>query len=405
MKRIDFRRIFVVAGLASLVIVYASLWARMITSHEERTGSDFIAAYTGGMVARTWGGEHVYDLARQQAVQAGVVGFDLAPGQVLMFNHPPFLVPLLRLLMDGNYTASLARYALVMTALYAAMLAVAWRLLRREGWTGGETVLALAGMATFYPLFVSLLNTQDTALMALGGFLWLLGLLTGRGWLAGLGLALTSVRPHVTLVLAAPFLFRRREVFGWFCAGAAALGVVSWLAVGVEGIRGYVQVLAASAGGEFYGMQEAAMVNLVGLLRRLAPGLGGETTRLIGWGAYAASLLALCLLWARSRELDERHFGMAVALAVFFVPHLHYHDLTLLLVPLLAAMLRGVRGGFWRAQDAGPAPLAASLALLFGSLVPALKYNLPCLVMVLLLAALWFPQKIPFWRRKNEILS
>jgi hypothetical protein len=403
MKRIDFRRVFVIVGLASLVLVYAVLWARLVSDHEQYTGSDFISAYTGGMVARVWGGEHVYDLARQQAVQAEVVGFELAPGQVLMFNHPPFLVPLLAGLMDGNYLASLGRYALVMAALYAAALAAAWRLLRVQGWGRGETVLALAGMATFYPLFVSLLNTQDTALMALGGFLWLLGLLTGRDWLAGLGLALTTVRPHVTLALALPFLFRRRGVFGCFCAVAAALGLVSLLAVGVEGLKDYAGILLTAAGGEFYGMQEAAMVNLVGLLWRLAPALGGETIRLIGWGAYALAILALCLLWARSRELDERHFGLAVLLAVFFAPHLHYHDLTLLLVPLLAAMLRGTRGGFWRAQDAGLAPLAASLALLFGSLLPALEYNLPYLLMAALIAALWQAEKI--FRRKHEVVS
>ncbi len=394
MKRIDFRRIFVVAGLASLVIVYAVLWARMITDYEERTGSDFISAYAGGMVAKVWGGEYVYDLARQRAVQAEVVGYNLAAGQVLMFNHPPYLVPLLRLLMNGNYTASLARYALVMAAFYAGMLAVGRRLLRREGWGRGETVVALAGMATFYPLFVSLLNTQDTALMALGGFLWLLGFLTGRGWLAGLGLALTTVRPHVTVVLALPFLFRQRDVFGWFCIWAAALGLVSLLAVGVEGIKSYIEILLTAAGGEFYGMQEVAMVNLVGLLRRLLPDLGAETIRLIGWGAYAVSILALCLLWARSRKLEERHFGLAVILALFFVPHLHYHDLTLLLLPLLALVMVTVRYGLLSASQAALVPLAVSLLLLFGSLAPALKYNLPCLLMFVLGLAIWLPQKL-----------
>ena len=48
MKRIDFRRVFVAGGLASLAIVYALLWARMVSSPAERTGSDFISVYTGG---------------------------------------------------------------------------------------------------------------------------------------------------------------------------------------------------------------------------------------------------------------------------------------------------------------------------------------------------------------------
>ncbi len=404
MKRVDFRRIFLVTGLASLLIVYAVLWVRMFTNHAERTGSDFISAYTAGRVARLWGGEHVYDLALQQTVQAQVVGFDLAPGQVLMFNHPPYLVPLLAALMDGDYQASLVRYALVMVALYGGTLALAGRLLRRAGWGKNEIALALAGMATFYPLFVSLLNTQDTALMALGAALWLFGLLTGRDWLAGLGLALTSVRPHVTVVLAAPFLFRRRAVFGWFALGGAALGLVALLAVGVEGLKAYAGILLTAAGGEFYGMQEAAMVNLVGLLWRVAPGLGGETIRLTGWIVYGLAIAALCLLWRRSLQVEEKRAALAAALAIFAAPHLHYHDLTLLLIPLLSLLMVSVRGGFWRARDAGLAPLAASLALLFGSLVPGLKYNLPYLLMLLLVLAIWLPEKILAWR-KHEIVS
>jgi Glycosyltransferase family 87 len=401
MKRVDFYRVFVISGLASLVIVYALLWTRMVISHAERTGSDFVSAYTGGVVARTWGGANVYNLSYQQAVQDEVVGFDLAPGQVLMFNHPPYLVPLLSLLMDGNYTASLVRYALVMAALYAAALAAAWQLLRREDWRRGGVVLMLAGMATFYPLFVSLVNTQDTALMVLGGFLWLFGLLTGRDWLAGLGLALTTVRPHVTMVLALPFLLRRRNVFWWFCAGAAVLGLVSLLAVGVDGLKAYLDILLKSAGGNFYGMQEAAMVNLVGLLTRHASGLGMEAIHWIGWGGYAAAILALCLVWGRSWELDGRHFGLAVILAVFFAPHLHYHDLTLLLVPLLALLLMAVRGRFLRLREAALLPLGLSIILLVSNFAPGPKADLPVFVMILMGLYLWYPAPLFFLHVKK----
>ena len=81
MKTINFRRVFILAGLMTLVIVYAILWFRMISSPFERTGSDFISAYTGGRVADIWDAENVYNLEYQQAVQQEVVGFELAPGQ------------------------------------------------------------------------------------------------------------------------------------------------------------------------------------------------------------------------------------------------------------------------------------------------------------------------------------
>ena len=335
MKPINFRLVFIAVGLTALVIIYAVLWLRMVSSPAERTGSDFISAYTGGRVADRWGAANVYNLQRQQELQAEVVGFELAPGQVLMFNHPPYLVPFLALIMDGNYIGSMVRYALVMAALYAAAMTLVWRLLRLGGWQRASSALAVLGMATFFPLFVSLVNTQDTALMVLGGLLVLFGLLTKRDWLAGLGLALATVRPHVTVLLAFPFLFRRQWVFLWFCTAAAVLGLVSLLAVGPGGMQAYLRLLLTAAGGQFYGMQEGAMVNLVGLLTRLAPGLGSAAIHWIGWVVYGVTLVGLCILWARSRVIADKQIGLAVALAVFAVPHLHYHDLTLLLLPLL----------------------------------------------------------------------
>ena len=41
-KRIDFRRVFVITSLTALIVIYAVLWLRMISSRAERTGADFI---------------------------------------------------------------------------------------------------------------------------------------------------------------------------------------------------------------------------------------------------------------------------------------------------------------------------------------------------------------------------
>ena len=251
-RRVNLRRVFVASGLAALIILYCVLWVRMVYSPAERTGTDFISPYSAARVAQRWGGKYVYDLGMQQIIQVEVVGFPLAPVQVLMFNHPPYLVPFLVLIVNKDYVASLVRYAGVMVASYLACAAVIAWILRREAWKQRHVLYLLAGILTFYPLFVSLVNIQDSAIMVLGAFLWLAGIISGRDWLAGLGLALTSVRPHVTVLLALPFLFRKRGVFLWFCAGVAALGLVSQLAVGPEGLRAYIRLLFSAAGGQFY---------------------------------------------------------------------------------------------------------------------------------------------------------
>jgi hypothetical protein len=138
-------------------------------------------------------------------------------------------------------------------------------------------------------------------------------------------------------------------------------------------------------------MKEPVMVNLVGLLWRVAPGLGANIIHWIGWVIYGITLIGLCILWARTRLINEKQIGLAIVLAVFAVPHLHYHDLTLLLVALVAALILLVRGGFLSAQKAVLVPLVLSMVLLFSNFVLILKLNFPYLIMLLLGLALYFP--------------
>jgi hypothetical protein len=402
LKRIHFRFIFIVSGFLVLIIVAAVLWLRMIGSPEERTGSDFISPYSAARVAQRWGMANVYNLELQQAVQAEVVGFDLVPGQVLMFNHPPYLVPLLMLLVNGDYVGSLIRYAVLMVVFYGLSLSVVTRLFQIHGWKRAEILLVMAGLLTFYPLIVSLVNTQDTAIMVFGAFLWSLGLLTEKDWLAGIGLALTTVRPHVTVLLTVPFFFRRQKVLAWFTLAIGLLGLASLLVLGWGGIRSYLDILLTAAGGEWYGMRETVMVNFIGLLWRLAPNLGGNFIHLSGWLVYGIASIGVSVMWAHSHKITEKQIGTAVILAVFAVPHLHYHDLTLLLVPLVMIMVLLEREGIWDARNAGLLPLILSLVLLLGSLVPAIIYDLPTVAMILMVLVTWFPQKI-FQSRKTAL--
>jgi hypothetical protein len=391
MKAINFRRVFVIAGLTTFIIIYAILWLQMISSPAERSGADFMVFFTAGRIAQIDGSAHVYELLLQQAVQQAEVGFQLAPGQVLIFNHVPYLIPILNVLISGNYVASFYRWAVLLLVLYLAGLVLLAGILRRAGWRQAQTWLVAAGMITFFPLFVSLLNGQDTAFTFLGLCLYLAGLLTGRDWLAGVGLALTSIRPQVTVLLAVPFLFRRQKVFGWFCLVGGVLGGLSLAAVGVEGMRGFLNLLLVSAGGEWYGLKEPLMVNLVGLFWRIAPGMGANLIHWTGWVVYGLTLIGLCILWRRTRLINEKQIGLAIVLAVFTVPHLHYHDLTLLLVALAAALLILAREGFLDTQRAALVPLTLSIVFLFSNLTQILKLNFPYLIMLFLGLVLYFP--------------
>ncbi len=389
---IDIRRVAVIAGVAALLLIYAILWQQMITSRSERTGTDFIAFYAAGRVAQADGADRVYRPELQQAVQQEQVGFDLAPGQVLLYNHMPYLIPVLAVLVSGNYVASFVRWAILMLIVYAISAGVIARLFSRRGFQRNDIALLAAGMLTFFPLFVSILNGQDTAILFLGTCLWLAGLLLERDPLAGLGLALTTIRPNLAIFLAVPFLFRRQRVFLWFCLGAAAFSLVSLLVLGFGGVRSYIDVLLATAGGSWYGMKESAMLNLTGLLIRALPWLDVSLVHWIAWGAYFLGMAGLCVVWVRSKRIAERQIGLAVVLAVFTVPHLHYHDLTLLIIPLLAVLL--LFGEKARQRFGFFLFLGLSLLFLFTNGISDLKYGLPYLVMGCIFLLLVISDKI-----------
>jgi Protein of unknown function (DUF2029). len=400
--RINIRRVFYITGLISLALCCSLLWLRMITSKAERTGSDFIALYAAGRVARLDGMSKVYDPLLQQAVEQEQVGFELVPGQVLLYNHVPYLVPVLWLIAGKSYLVSFIVWSALLVLFYGIG---AWILIRIVHPGHPYNWLCAAAILTFYPLFISLMDGQDTAFVFLGLCLWLAGLLSGDDCMAGLGLSLTTVRPQLAVLLAVPFLFRRRKV-AWFCVGVGILGLVSLAAVGLQGMRGFFIQILVSASGEWYGLKEALMVNLVGLLWRIAPALGGEIIHGIGWTFYGFVLVGLCVLWARSREIGEKQIVFALTLALFASPHLHYHDLTFLLVALIAGTSVIAKRGFIQPRDTAMGPLSISVILLLGSLVPTLKYNIPYVLMVLIVLIAWYPEKFNIlWKRKVEIIS
>jgi len=386
-------RVFILTGIISLFVSYLGLWIRFINDPIERTGSDFIAFYSAGRVAQEQGYARVYDPLLQQAVQEEQVGFPLVKGQVLLYNHLPFLVPILGILVNDDYVNSFYRWALLLVALYIVSLIVLSKSLRDLDVEQRTVWLTGLGAFLFLPLFFSLMNGQDTAILFLGLALWIYGLISKRETLSGLGLSLTLVRPHISLVLALPMLFSYRKVFMGYVLGSGLLAALSFLFVGVEGVQQYINILLISAGGEWHGMKEEAMFNLIGLLTRTLPMLGAENIRILGWIVYGMTILGLTFLWAERKDLPANLIGLTVILTLFTVPHLHFHDLTLLLIP----MYELVRLGNVKKSTAIVLPIAVSLLFLISNLSVFWQYTTPYLVM---LALAYYP----FYLRQQTVL-
>ena len=389
MQTSGIRRIFVIAGIVSLFVSYLGIWIRFISDPVERTGADFIHFYSAGRIAQSEGAGQVYDLTLQQKIEEQQVGFQLAPSQVLPYNHLPFLIPILQTIVSTDYVNSFYRWVLIMIIIFITGIIILGRILTENGVDRRSILLASIGSFLFLPLFFSLMNGQDTALLFLGAAIWMYGLVTKREMITGLGLSLTTVRPHIALVLALPMLFSYRKAFMGFTIGSIILALISFLIIGVDGTRGFIDIMLISAAGEGYGMKQYAMYNLIGILMRILLWLEAATIRAIGWIVYGFTIVILCIFWARSKNLEAGKIGLTVILALFTVPHLHFHDLTLLLIPIYELIHHSVGNARLKTSTATVIPIAISLLLLLGNISPLLQYTFPYLIMIILIAYLY----------------
>jgi hypothetical protein len=291
------------------------------------------------------------------------------------------------------YRAAYLGYAALLVGLVITGLPPLGRALKLNGWPRGQLLVTMVGVLLFEPFFMSVLKGQDSGLLLLGGLLWLSGMIQKDDRLAGLGLALTFIRPQIALLLGLPFLFKQRKVFFWFLAGAVLLGLVSLLEVGWTGVRDYIHILTLSAGGEGYGMSEATMFNFTGLLLRFAPLLDIGLVHAVGWGLFAAVLIGLCVLWAFSKSIGDGNICLAVVLSLFTAPHLHYHDLALLVVPIVGLGVAGVAAGWVAFSRAAALPMAASVVLVFCEFSNSVRFTIPYFLMAGILVVVWLMEK------------
>jgi len=388
--RIDSWRIVGFSGVIALLIIYLAWWGRMINDPVERSSADFMALYSAGRIAQMHGFSSIYSIKLQQEIEHDVLGFQLAEGQVLLYNHMPFLVPLLALVVNNSYVESFARWTAILSGIYLVGTIFFLRSLFAEEDQSTRFTLASSAL-TFLPLFISLWQGQDTAFLYIGAVFWCVGILKKRDWLAGAGLALTTIRPHISIALAVPLLFRHRRVWRCFVVLAGILAGISVLVLGIQGTIGFVNLLLISAEGDWFGMKPAAMLNLFGFVLRNMEFLGPGILSVIGWSIYLIGIVIISILWRRSNLFDERLLGLTILIAAVTAPHLHFHDLTLLIFPLLFIAKHGISA--LSQPRLTFIPLGASLFLIVGLLWDAIYFVLPYVLFIALVWLLWYQDR------------
>jgi hypothetical protein len=328
--------IFQISIIFSLIIVYLFQWLTMISSHPLRTGTDFIIFYSVGKIAQDYGVTRSYDVSLQQGIQEDVIGFPLADKQVLVYNHIPYLIPIISLFVTDDYIFSFVMWTLVMIGIYITTSLLLLNSLSLKT----NHLLFFMGIILFYPKFQSLILGQDTAILFFGCTLWFIGMTKQNKWLAAIGLALTSVRPHLCLAFSIPLLFRDFQT-GWrFITVSSLLAIISIWMLGSQGVIDFLYMLQISAGGQWYGFHQNEMFNLIGLISRTLSQIEPNSIRIIGWVGYIGNIVFLSFLWGKKENSIEWLICSSIVLTLFFAPHLYYHDLTILIIPLVIVASR-----------------------------------------------------------------
>lgn len=393
MKRFHLGLKFLLPGLVLLVTVYVLMTVRYITTTGILKQADFRIFYTAGQIARSGHYDQLYNLTTQLQVQEALLSQPLQADQLLPFNHPPLLVPVLQIASSPDYIASYLRWILVMASLLLMTACIMDRTMRAEKPERGIRFVFIAVVLLFYPVFLSLLKGQDTAFLLLGSALWLYGLVKEKDALAGLGLAMTVIRPQIAIILAVPFIFKRIKVWWWFCAGTLVLAVYSLLLVGFQGAGDFIHLLVVSASGQGYGLDQNAMFNFTGLILRLFPMLGINLVHGLAWGLFGISIVALSVIWKISKQIGLSHMLLGLSLSLFAAPHLHYHDLALMALSLFGLGLVAIKSGRGNIFIITGLSLFASVIFVIGEWWDPLRFSMPYLLMLVLPLFAWWMEK------------
>lgn len=327
-----------VAALTGMLLIHAVLFWRT----RERIGqgyADFTIFYAAGQMVRQGLGHRLYDDALQFQIQRSFAsGVRIRQGP-LPYNHPPFEALIFLPLTSLSYPAAYAVWSLVNLGILLTLLLVLRShiaILHRE-----PLGLWWLGAMAFFPVFVALLQGQDTILLLFLQAFSYVSLKRKFDFVAGSWLGLGSFKIHLVLPLILFLLAwkRKKAVMGFaltcFCLGAVSIAIVGW----PEAMRypHYVLHLEKIMGRG--AIVPSDMPNLRGMVEgwsvpRAFPGAAHLLT-----AALSAGLLFWVVMNGRTQPDSSDDFDMKFSAAIVATLLVSYHsfayDLTLLILPVL----------------------------------------------------------------------
>jgi len=318
------------AGVGSFIF-WTIYWFSFVRGNLR--GPDFFNFYAAARLYVFNGPGAVYDIAMQKQVELQVTGADPSRFIVLPYFHPPYYTLLIAPLGYLDYRNAYYAMAAINVVLLAAMILILARSslqIHGRGW-----IVAVAMIAGFFPLFVTILQGQSDLVVLVPLAAAYTAWARGRPGLAGGFSALALSKPQLLLLIPVLFLARRSwRALAAFAGVLAGLGLVSIAGFGVGPVLTYLTAVGTWAvtgripnTGELV-YTDPAVYSLRNILEAL-PG-GGQAVALVILLLLLA-LVALSLSWRPDRpRLD---FALAIAASLVLSPHQNVHDLALLVIP------------------------------------------------------------------------
>lgn len=316
----------------ALLLACVLMWSR------DADRCDFAAMYAAGYMVRRGEGAKLYDLAEQQRVQQAVTG----RGGFLPFLNPPFTALLFFPLTGLPYRAAYVVWDTFNIGLWVGFVI----LMRRFIATPRNPFTYLLACFLCWPCWVVLLQAQTSLVMLLAYALTFASLHDDHEFRAGSFLGLGLLKFHLVIPFVLLCILRGKWRLGTsFAAVCLGLAAISAAVVGWSGSIAYARFLLslcrAGSNPGFGGFEMRAMPSVAGFLSTLAAGSSGAS-----WPQPVAEAISIILIllaawyWRREDLREDRGaqdlaFATAVAATVMATFYLHFHDLSLLLLPLL----------------------------------------------------------------------
>lgn len=332
---------------AAVVLVISMLAIEVVLAYQVREQvlagySDFVSGYTAGKILQRGEADHLYDLQVQYAIQREVTPHVNIRHGALPYVRPPFEAWLYRPLAAFSYDTAFC----IWDTINLGLLALALAILRREisQLSSAPLPIWVLCVLSFFPVFATLLQGQDSIVLLLIYVLAYLALRRSHVFIAGAILAAGTFKFPLVLPFLVPYIvYRKARFLTGFAASIMLLTCASIATVGWTGVRNYPAYLLNIDKLALGVNVQRDMPNLRGLIAFISEPL---SVPMIGQVLLAVASLGLIAFVVNEWNPASLHdaafmqlgFSLNLTATLLVSYHDHVFDLALLVLPICLAL-------------------------------------------------------------------